>query len=310
MLRTFQGDEIQVKLRIIIIVTTDMLKLENRVIKSWQDYTLLDSGEGMKLERFADLVVARPDTQTLWNKRQSKKWKEADATFSMKEGKGKWQKKASVADNSEMTFEGLRFSIRLGSFKHIGVFPEQADNWQFIKDKVSKLNEPKVLNLFGHTGVATLAAARAGAFVTHVDASKQSLDLASANATLSGIAKDKVRWIPDDALAFVRRELRRGIKYDGIILDPPAFGRGAKGQVWHIESDLPKLFSLLKEILSDKPGSFLVLNGYAAGYSPVSFAELVKEFFPNLKGTYGELLIAEDDSDRTLPSGIYVRGEI
>lgn len=287
-----------------------MLKLENRVIKGWADYELLDSGEGMKLERFGKLILARPDTQTLWNKHDPKRWKEAEATFAAKDGKGKWQKKATASDQSEMTFDDLRFSIRLGSFKHIGVFPEQADNWQFIKDKVSKLNEPKVLNLFGHTGIASLVAAKAGAFVTHVDASKQSLDLASTNASLSGIARDKVRWIPDDALAFVRREIRRGTKYDGIILDPPAFGRGAKGQVWHIESDLPKLFALLRELLKDEAGSFLVLNGYAAGYSPVSFAELVKEYFPQIKGTYGELLIAEDVSGRTLPSGIYVRGEL
>lgn len=287
-----------------------MWKLENRVIEGWSDYELLDSGEGMKLERFGKLLLARPDTQSIWNKREPKSWKDADATFTMKEGKGKWQKKASALDHSEMTFDDIRFSIRLGSFKHIGVFPEQADNWQFIADKTSKIKEPKVLNLFGHTGIASLSAAKAGAFVTHVDASKQSLDLASANATLSEIAKDKVRWIPDDALAFVRREVKRGTKYDGIILDPPAFGRGAKGQVWHIESDLPKLFSLLKDILKDETGSFLVLNGYAAGYSPVSFAELVKEYFPKLKGTYGELLIAESGSDRTLPSGIYVRGEL
>ncbi len=287
-----------------------MLKLENRVIEGWPDYELLDSGEGMKLERFGKLLLARPDTQALWNKREPKSWKDAEATFAMSEGKGKWQKKASALDHSEMTFSELMFSIRLGSFKHIGVFPEQADNWQFIAEKTSKIKEPKVLNLFGHTGIASLAAAKAGAFVTHVDASKQSLDLASANATLSEIAKDKVRWIPDDALAFVRREVKRGTKYDGIILDPPAFGRGAKGQVWHIETDLPKLFSLLKDILKDEAGSFLVLNGYAAGYSPVSFAELVKEYFPKLKGTYGELLIAEKGGERTLPSGIYVRGEI
>jgi len=190
------------------------------------------------------------------------------------------------------------------------VFPEQADNWRFIKERVEKINEPKILNLFGYTGVASLVAAKAGAHVTHVDASKQSLDLASANASLSELLKDRIRWIPDDALAFAKREARRGTHYDGIVLDPPAFGRGAKGQVWHIEQDLPKLLVLLKDLLSEKPGSFLVLNGYAAGYSATTFAHLVEEQFPTLKGTYGELLLTEENTKRQLPSGIYVRGHI
>lgn len=287
-----------------------MLKAENRVVKSWTDYELLDSGEGMKLERFGQTVIARPETQAIWKKSAPQKWKEADATFSQKDGKGKWQKKASTPEHWEMGFAEVRFNLRLGGFKHVGVFPEQADNWRFIKEKVEGLKESKVLNLFGYTGVATLVAAKAGAQVTHVDASKQSLDIASANAALTGLSKDSVRWIPDDALAFARRELRRGVKYEGIVLDPPAFGRGAKGQVWHIEEDLPKLFEALKGLLSEKPGSFLVLNGYAAGYSATSFAELVKDHFPRLNGSYGELIIADEEGKRELPSGIYVRGVI
>jgi len=287
-----------------------MLKPENRTVKGWSDYALLDSGEGMKLERFGDLTLARPDTQAIWQKHSPKEWREADATFSLKEGKGRWQKKASAPERALMSFGDVQFSIRLGSFKHIGVFPEQADNWRFIKEQVEKQKEPKVLNLFGYTGVATLVAAKAGAHVTHVDASKQSLDLASANAGLSELPKDRVRWIPDDALAFVKREARRGTRYDGIVLDPPAFGRGAKGQVWHIEQDLPKLLVVLKDLLSEKPSSFLVLNGYAAGYSATTFSQLVLEQFPTLKGTYGELLLAEENGNRQLPSGIYVRGQI
>jgi len=287
-----------------------MLKPENRVVKGWQDYALLDSGDGMKLERFGTLTLARPDTQAIWQKHSPKEWRDADATFSLKEGKGRWQKKTSAPERADLVFDEVRFNIRLGNFKHIGVFPEQADNWRFIKEQVEKQNEPKILNLFGYTGVATLVAAKAGAHVTHVDASKQSLDLASANAALSELSKDRVRWIPDDALAFVKREARRGTRYDGIILDPPAFGRGARGQVWHIEQDLPKLLSILKELLSDKPGSFLVLNGYAAGYSATTFSQLVSEQFPTLKGSYGELLLTEEKGNRHLPSGIYVRGLI
>ena len=285
-----------------------MLKQENRTVKAWADYALIDCGEGMKLERFGEVVLARPDTQAIWQKSSPEKWKEANATFSLKEGKGKWQKKSSTPEYWEASFEDVRFGLRLGGFKHVGIFPEQAGNWQFIEDSVGSLDAPKVLNLFGYTGVATLVAAKAGAQVTHVDASKQSLDIASANAGLSGLSKDSVRWIPDDALAYARRELRRGAKYDGIVLDPPAFGRGAKGQVWHIEEDLPKLLSILKDLLSDKPGAFLVLNGYAAGYSATAFAELVKDYFPKLKGSYGELLITDEAGERHLPSGIYVRG--
>lgn len=287
-----------------------MLKLENRTIPGWADYALLDSGEGMKLERYGSMTLARPDTQAIWQKSQPKLWAKADATFKASDGKGKWQKKLETASDWEVGFEDIRFRVRLGGFKHVGVFPEQSDNWSYIKDRVSKLKSPKVLNLFGYTGVATVVAAAAGAEVTHVDASRQSLDLANANAVASGLPNDRIRWIPEDALAFARRELKRGNKYHGIVLDPPAFGRGAKGQVWHIEEDLPKLLAVLKDLLIDEPGSFLVLNGYAAGYSATAFAELVRDYFPGLNGTYGELLIAEEGSERKLPSGIFVRGTI
>lgn len=286
-----------------------MLRSENRTIKGWADYALLDSGEGMKLERFGTVLLARPDTQALWQKSTPKLWKEANATFTLSSNKGKWQKREGAEEQWEISFAETKFRLRLGGFKHVGVFPEQADNWSFIEDRVAKLNSPKVLNLFGYTGVATLVAAKAGAEVTHVDASKQSLDIANANAALSYIPNDRIRWIPEDALAFARRELRRGIKYHGIILDPPAFGRGTKGQVWHVEQDLPKLLAVLKDLLVDAPGSFVVLNGYAAGYSATAFAELIKDHFPKLNGTYGELLIAEE-SGRQLPSGIFARGTL
>jgi 23S rRNA (cytosine1962-C5)-methyltransferase len=155
--------------------------------------------------------------------------------------------------------------------------------------------------------VATLAAAHAGAFVTHVDASKQSLDWAHENARLTGIGESAVRWILDDALAFVKREVRRGAKYDGIILDPPAFGRGAKGEVWKVEEGLPELLAALKELLSEAPGSFFILNGYAAGYAPLSFAQAVESVFGTVNGESGELRINETDTNRSIPAGIYVR---
>jgi len=273
----------------------------------WADYELLDSGEDMKLERFGEVVLARPETQALWKKGRPELWAKADADFSSPRGggqKGVWKKRISVPESWEMSWENIRFMARLAGFKHVGVFPEQAPNWQWLRDIVRP--DMKVLNLFGYTGIASLVAAVAGASVTHVDASKQSLDSAHENAHLSGIAEDKIRWIPDDALAFVKRDARRGARYDGIILDPPAFGRGGKGEVWKIEEDLPKLLEILATLLYDRPGSFFLLNGYAAGYSPRTFAQAVEGAFATSVSA-GELYIKESGSERVIPSGIYVR---
>ena len=213
----------------------------------------------------------------------------------------------SVPESWELSWGTIKFFARLTGFKHTGIFPEQSPNWEWISKKVSKLEKPNVLNLFGYTGIASLVAAQAGAFVTHVDASKQSLDWAHDNARLSQIPEDKIRWILDDALAFAKREIRRGTTYDGIILDPPAFGRGAKGEVWKIEEDLPVLLETLKGLLSEKSGSFILINGYAAGYAPRSFAQATESVFGDIDGEYGELFIQESGSTRVVPAGIYVR---
>lgn len=168
-----------------------------------------------------------------------------------------------------------------------------------------KVDAPKVLNLFGYTGIASVVAAHAGAIVTHIDASKQSLDWAHDNARLSGITEGQIKYLFEDAVAFVKREARRGNKYDGIILDPPAFGRGAKGEVWKIEEQLQELIEMTKELLCDKPGSFYLLNGYAAGYSAQSFAQLVESIFGDVPISYGDLNIKESNSERVIPAGIY-----
>ena len=215
--------------------------------------------------------------------------------------------KKSVPESWELSWNAIRFLVRLTGFKHTGIFPEQSPNWQWLTEKVSKLEKPTVLNLFGYTGIASLVAAQAGAFVTHVDASKQSLDWAHENARLSTIPEDAIRWVLDDALAFVKREVRRGAKYDGIILDPPAFGRGAKGEVWKIEENLSQLLQALKELLSEKSGSFFLVNGYAAGYAPQSFAQAITSVFGETNGECGELYIKESSSERVVPAGIYVR---
>lgn len=292
---------------------------QHRIAKSCGDYELLDSGNNEKLERFGTVIIRRPETQALWAKRRDELWNDTHAIFTFKDKKGSWQILKTIPDSWVVVRTGLPLIARLTSFKHTGIFPEQSSNWEWlssrIKDFVSPSgnsdlrspNIPNVLNLFGYTGAATVTAAQAGAFVTHVDASKQSLDWAHENAKLSNIPEDKIRWMLDDALSFVKREVRRGAKYDGIILDPPAFGRGAKGEVWKIEEGLPKLLEALKEILSENPGSFFLLNGYAAGYAPRSFAQAVESVFGEVSGESGELYIQESTGGRVVPTGIYVR---
>ena len=316
-----------------------MTMTENDLIaQPWADYELIDSGENMKLERFGEVTVARPETQALWGKQKPELWAGAHATFMFGDAKGSWTVAKPVPDSWQMSRGPIKFLAKLTNFKHTGVFPEQEPNWVWIKDRVKFLAvrqesarkesglpdevrtgdprtfsqqtagaRPHVLNLFGYTGVATLAAAHPGAFVTHVDASKTSIDWSKANAELSGIPSDKIRWILEDALAFCRRELRRGVRYDGIILDPPAFGRGAKGEVWHIEKDLTPLLEVLKQLLSEQPGSFFLMSGYAAGYAPLAFTQAVQSVFDGVPAEYGELQIAEKDSTRAVPAGIYVR---
>ena len=274
---------------------------------SWNDYELLDSGENMKLERFGKIIVARPETQALWKRQKPELWNNVNAVFAFRDKKGGWDVRTKVPETWELSWHDTHFTAALTGFKHTGIFPEQAPNWQWAKERIAKLEQPKVLNLFGYTGIASVVAAQAGALVTHVDASKQSLDWAHDNARRSGVGEDKIRWLLDDALAFVKREVRRGAQYDGIILDPPAFGRGAKGEVWKIEEALPELLEALKVLFSGKPGSFFLINGYAAGYAPRAFAQAVESTFGETDGECGELFIQESSEDRVIPAGIYVR---
>lgn len=277
-------------------------------IGEWADYELIDSGGHMKLEQFGGVVLARPETQAIWEKQKPEMWGDADATFSFGEGgKGKWSKKPGIPEEWQIGWHDIHLVIKPTNFKHIGVFPEQASQWEWIREQTKNLEAPKVLNLFGYTGAASVVAAQAGASVTHVDASKQSLSWAKENAVASGLADDAIRWILDDALQFAKREARREATYDGIILDPPAFGRGPKGEVWHIEEHLPELMRALRDILSDTPGSFLILNGYAAGYTPQSFKQLVESTFGETGGQFGELQLPETGTSRLISSGIYAR---
>lgn len=277
-----------------------------------KDYELLDSGNGEKLERYGDVVVARPDPQALWNKNLSEsEWDKGDAYFKRASFDANWSVREELPDRWPIELSGLKFWIKLSAFKHTGIFPEQAGNWDWIREKIAKAKraEPvKVLNLFGYTGGATLAAAQAGAEVVHVDGSKVAIGWARENAELSGLSDKPVRWILDDAQKFVAREIKRGKKYDGIIMDPPAFGHGAEGEVWKIEQDLLPLLESCKQILSDKP-LFFIINGYASGYSAVAYrnslGDLMKQFGGEVE--IGELTIAESSSKRLLPAGIFAR---
>jgi 23S rRNA (cytosine1962-C5)-methyltransferase len=282
------------------------MKQINLTAKPWPDYELLDSGNNKKLERYGSYILVRPETQALWQPRRPAEWKKANAEFFFAGGKGTWKKKGAP-ETWNISWHDIHFQIRTTSFKHTGVFPEQAVNWEWIRERVGNLKQPQILNLFGYTGIASLVAAKSGAKVTHLDASRQSNAWAKENTKLSGIPEGQIRYITDDALKFAEREVRRGAMYEGIILDPPAFGRGAKNEVWKIEEDLPALLDAIKKIFSPKPGSFFLLNGYAAGYSPESFRQAVDDFFPDTNGGYGELHIPDSQSKRTIPAGIYVR---
>jgi len=274
-----------------------------------EDYALLDSGAGEKLERYGTQVLVRPDPQVLWPKNDVAQWGSADGRFVREGTTGKWLWRAGSVKEWGIGYSGLRFLVRPNSFKHTGLFPEQAANWAWVRGLIAASAAPvSVLNLFAYTGGATMAAAQAGASVTHVDASKTAVAWARENAVASGLADKPIRWLTEDVLAFVRREIKRGVKYDGIIMDPPSFGRGPDGQVWHIEEDFMPLIALCRELLSEKP-LFFIANGYAAGYAPLAFAYNLQPLESAFDGEveYGELHLAELGGKRELPSGIYAR---
>jgi 23S rRNA (cytosine1962-C5)-methyltransferase len=286
------------------------MKRSDLIAEPWEDYELIDSGDGEKLERYGSVTLIRPETQALWSPARPAEWKKAAARFRFKDGKGSWEKKNGTPAEWGMKWREIRFTVRLTSFKHTGVFPEQVPNWEWLAERAKRLEQPKVLNLFGYTGIASVVAARSGARVTQIDASKQTNAWAKDNARISGAPEGSIRFLLDDALKFAEREGRRGSVYDGIILDPPAFGRGPKGEVWKIEEGFAPLFKALVPLFSSKPDAFFILNGYAAGYSPRSFLQAMESALPETskaEGEFGELNIKESGSGRFVPSGIYLR---
>ena len=292
------------------------------------DYELIDSGDGEKLERFGAIKLSRPDPQALWAKKlPAEEWGKADGYFTREEKGGAWSLKPSVPAKWNISFAGLKLSVKPTAFKHMGLFPEQSANWEWmvnkIKNQKSRLNrvateqvensDIEVLNLFGYTGGATLACAQAGAKVVHIDSSKAAVAWARENADLSGLADKPIRWIVEDARVFVEREIKRGRKYDAIIMDPPAFGHGPTSELWKIEEHFLPLIEDCKKLLKNQP-LFFVINGYSAGYSAVAYENSLLDIKKMFGGEIeiGELAIAENaraasDQARLLPAGIFAR---
>lgn len=278
--------------------------------KSLIGYRLLDSGNENKLERVGPYLLLRPSPQSVWSQSHpGEKWNSADAVYIRSStGGGNWDFKHRLPDKWEIEYEGLRFFIKPTGFGHLGLFPEQAENWKWIKDKIREAERPvNVLNMFAYTGGSSLAAASAGATVCHVDAAKGVVDWARENAALSGLNDRPIRWIVDDVTKFIEKEVRRGKTYDAVILDPPSFGRGAKGEVWKIEEDLPKLLDMCRQILSDNP-VFILLSCHSPGFTPLVLQNLLAEMMKDKAGVLssGEMVIPEE-TGKLLPSGTYAR---
>ncbi len=285
----------------------------------WNDYALLDSGDGLKLERFGKYIFVRPESQAMWKRSLDTEWKNAHAVFvsTGEESGGHWDFKKKVDEQWIMQYplplenKSLSFKVMTTPGRHLGVFPEVAAHWDWFSDLIAKSNrEINALNLFGYTGLASLAAASAGAKVTHVDASKKSVGWARENQALSKLDDKPIRWIVDDASKFVQREARRGVKYDGIILDPPKFGRGPKGEVWEVYKSLPDLLETCRECLSNNP-LFVVTTVYAVRASAIHVAQAMEDMMNGFGGKIdmGELVTREQSADRLLSQAVYARWE-
>ncbi len=278
----------------------------------WSDYALLDSGNGQKLEQFGPYQLIRPEPEAIWQPSQpQKEWDRAHGIFvpTAEKNGGHWEFSKKIPDRWTMTYKNYSFWAQTTASKHLGVFPEQAAQWDWVYQKIqSGKRSPKVLNLFGYTGMASLSAASAGAKVTHVDASKKVNLWGKENQTLSGINDSAIRWLVDDAFKFVKREIRRGSQYDGIILDPPKFGRGPKGEVWEFYKILPDLLDGCRQILSPKP-QFIVLTAYAVKASALTLYYATDEIMKKYKGTTsaGEVVLTEKSGQRALAMAIYAR---
>lgn len=291
------------------------------ITPGWKDYALLDTGNGRKLERFGRLKLVRPEPQALWHPSLAPdEWDSADAFFDAKpnEGRGgedddtwgRWRFARELAPEWRVEFENITMLCRFSAFRHVGLFPEQAPHWRWIRDTATRLGtgRPKLLNLFAYTGAASVLAASAGYEVTHVDASKKAIAWAKENQAASGLGAAPIRWICDDATKFVAREVRRGNRYHGILLDPPKFGRGPANETWRIEDGLSPMLADCARLLADGP-AFLMLTAYAIRLSALSLLETARDSMARLGGTLeaGELAVAQAAGQRHLSTSLFVR---
>jgi len=282
-------------------------------MKKQDGYRLLDSGREFKLEQVDDCLLIRPAPRAVWSPTlPEKKWDAADAVYIRSStGGGNWEFRNRTPEQFDIDFHGLKFIIKPTGFGHLGLFPEQSDNWEWIAEKIKTAGRPvSVLNMFAYTGGSTLVAASAGASVCHLDASKGAVDWARENAALSKLSARPIRWIVDDVMKFIEKEIRRGKTYNAIILDPPSFGRGVKGEVWKIENDITKLLANCQQILNDKP-LFILLSCHSPGFTPLVLQNLLAEMMKNKAGqlSCGEMVITEE-TGRLLPSGTYARWSV
>ena len=277
------------------------------ITKDWQDYELLDCGGGEKLERWDQPILVRPDPQAIWDTdRRDRRWKTANARYSRSStGGGHWDK-GKLPESWPIRYKDLTFQVKPMNFKHTGLFPEQAANWDFTMEQIRTAGRPiRVLNLFAYTGGATVACAKAGASVCHVDAAKGMVAWAKDNARLSGLSDAPIRWIVDDCAKFVEREIRRGKTYDAIIMDPPSYGRGPSGEVWKLEENLYPFVRLCAQVLSDRP-LFVILNSYTTGLAPSVLGYILQMLVGRKFGghvTWDELGLPCTDSGMALPCG-------
>lgn len=275
------------------------------------DFSLLDSGQNHRLERWGNVVLVRPDPQAIWSTHlPHTEWDKADAVFKTGNANqaGKWIINNPLPHPWVIKFENLKFLLKLTPFKHTGIFPEQAVHWEWFNQALASGGQPlKILNLFAYTGASTMVLAKLGHQITHVDASKPALAWAKENQKLNLLPENSVRWILDDAIKFVKREIKRGAQYDGIIMDPPAFGHGPSGKTWKFNDDLPALLADCVSLLSSK-AKFLLVNGYATNSSAIALNNLLEDSCSNLHGQleYGELCLKQKDS-RLLSMGIFAK---
>jgi 23S rRNA (cytosine1962-C5)-methyltransferase len=285
-----------------------------RLSNEWQDYECLDAGNGEKLERWGKVILRRPDPQAMWIISNNETWNKVDGHyFRTDKGGGYWEYKTKLPDYWTIKYKDLTFKVSPTNFKHTGLFPEQATNWDFMMNKIrNSTKKVKVLNLFAYTGAATMACSKAGAEVVQVDASKGMTEWAKENMKLSGLENNKIRFMIDDCIKFVEREYRRGNKYDGIVMDPPSYGRGPNGEVWKFEENIYNLINACLKILSEEPLFFLI-NSYTTGISSIVLENILRttilSLYPNGKIDAGEVGLPISRDNLILPCGIYGRWE-